>query len=79
MQIAEFGPVKSLKLVSVTDPKPRPHEVVVAVHAAPVNFVDTLVVSGAYQFLPPLPFTPGKGPAGVVAAVGSEVTKSASW
>ncbi len=74
MQIAEFGPVESLKLVSVTDPKPRPHEVVVAVHAAPVNFVDTLVVSGAYQFLPPLPFTPGKGPAGVVAAVGSEVT-----
>lgn len=73
MQIAEFGPVESLKLVSVTDPMPRPHEVVVAVHAAPVNFVDTLVVSGAYQFLPPLPFTPGKGPAGVVAAVGSEV------
>ena len=32
------------------------------------------MVSGAYQFLPSLPFTPGKGPASVVSAVGSKVT-----
>ena len=32
--------------------------------------VDSLVVTGAYQFLPELPFTPGKGPAGVVCATG---------
>ena len=31
---------------------PRPGEVIVEVHAAPVNFVDLLVVAGAYQFLP---------------------------
>jgi len=40
------------------------------VHCAPVNFVDSLVVTGAYQYLPPLPFTPGKGPAGVVCGLG---------
>ena len=61
-------------LVDAADPQPRPNEVIVNVHAAPVNFVDLLVVSGAYQFLPSLPFTPGKGPAGVVSAVGLKVT-----
>ena len=74
MQISEFGPIESLMLVDAADPQPRPNEVIVNVHAAPVNFVDLLVVSGAYQFLPSLPFTPGKGPAGVVSAVGSKVT-----
>jgi NADPH2:quinone reductase len=32
------------------------------------------VVGGTYQFLPTLPFIPGKGPAGVVTDVGPEVT-----
>ena len=49
---------------------PGPGEVLVTMHAAPVNYVDLLVVGGTYQFLPPLPFIPGKGPAGVVAALG---------
>jgi NADPH2:quinone reductase len=75
MQIAEFGPIESLRLRDVAEPEPRRNEVVIDVHAAPVNFVDSLVVSGTYQFLPALPFTPGKGPAGVVSAVGSEVTE----
>jgi NADPH:quinone reductase-like Zn-dependent oxidoreductase len=44
------------------------------VHTAPVNYVDLLVVRGNYQFLPPLPFIRGKGPAGVVTALGREVT-----
>src|SRR5579871_6501041 len=73
MQIAAFGPIESLKLVEARDPEPLAGQVVVDVQAAPVNFVDTLVVTGAYQFLPPLPFTPGKGPAGIVAAVGAGV------
>jgi NADPH:quinone reductase len=42
------------------------------VRAAPVNYVDLVVAAGKYQFSPPLPYTPGKGPAGVVAAVGPE-------
>ena len=44
------------------------------VYAAPVNFVDLLVVAGTYQFLPARPFIPGKGPAGVVTARGSDVS-----
>ena len=73
IEISQFGPIESATLVDREDPTPRPNEVVVTVHAAPVNFVDLLVVSGGYQFLPKLPFTPGKGPAGVVSAVGSLV------
>ena len=69
-----FGPPERLRVGEVAEPAPGPDEVLVMVHAAPVNFVDLLVVGGNYQFLPPLPFIPGKGPAGVVTALGREVT-----
>ena len=32
-------------------------------------------MEGRYQFLPDRPFVPGKGPAGIVTAVGSNVTR----
>lgn len=56
-------------------PKPRPQagEVLIDIRAVGVNFSDTLIVSGKYQSIPPLPFTPGKGVAGVAAQVGSGV------
>lgn len=73
IEIAQFGPIETASLVEKPDPDLRPGEVIVAVHAVPVNFVDSLVVAGAYQFLPALPFTPGKGPAGVVCATGPNV------
>src|SRR5580700_1480020 len=69
-----FGPPERLRVGEVAEPVPAPDEVLVRVYAAPVNYVDLLVVGGNYQFLPPLPFTPGKGPAGVVSVVGREVT-----
>ena len=72
--VDQFGPPERLRVGEVAEPLPGPHEVLVRVHAAPVNYVDLLVVAGTYQFLPPLPFTPGKGPAGVVAALGAGVT-----
>jgi NADPH2:quinone reductase len=71
--VADFGPPERLRLGEAAEPVPGPGEALVTVHAAPVNYVDLLVVGGAYQFLPPLPFTPGKGPAGVVTALGPEV------
>jgi NADPH2:quinone reductase len=69
-----FGPPERLRVGEIAEPVPAPDEVLITVHAAPVNYVDLLVVGGTYQFLPPLPFIPGKGPAGVVAALGREVT-----
>src|SRR6185312_8559151 len=72
--VDEFGPPERLRVGEVAEPMPGPDEVLVRVHAAPVNYVDLLVVGGAYQFLPQCPFIPGKGPAGVVTALGPEVT-----
>jgi NADPH:quinone reductase len=72
--VDKFGAPERLRVGDVAEPVPRADEVLVAVYAAPVNYVDLLVIGGTYQFLPPLPFIPGKGPAGVVAALGRNVT-----
>jgi NADPH2:quinone reductase len=71
--VDEFGPPERLRVAEVPPPWPGPGEVMVEVHAAPVNYVDLLVVGGTYQFLPARPFIPGKGPAGVVTALGPGV------
>jgi len=72
--VDEFGPPERLRVAEVPPPRPRPGEVLVEVHMAPVNYVDLLVVGGTYQSLPACPFIPGKGPAGIVAAIGPGVT-----
>jgi NADPH2:quinone reductase len=72
--VDQFGLPEGLHIGEVTAPAPGPGEVLVEIHAAPVNYVDMLVVGGTYQFLPPRPFIPGKGPAGIVAALGAGVT-----
>ena len=72
--VDEFGPPEQLRVGEMPIPVHGPGEVLVTIHAAPVNYVDRLVVGGTYQFLPPRPFVPGKGPAGVVTALGADVT-----
>jgi len=66
------GP-ESLQWREVPTPVPGPDEVVVAIHAASLNFPDLLVVQGKYQFRPALPFAPGAAFAGIVESVGSAV------
>jgi NADPH2:quinone reductase len=56
------------------DPKLTPRGVLIEVHAAGCNFFDTLIVQGRYQVKPAFPFTPGGELAGVVRAVGAEVS-----
>ncbi len=73
--VNEFGPPEGLRVAEVSIPTPGPGQVLVETHAAPINYVDRLVVGGTYQFLPPRPFIPGKGPAGVVAELGPGVTR----
>jgi NADPH:quinone reductase len=69
-----FGPPETLVLEEVADLKPLAGEVVVGVKASGVNFPDTLIVQGKYQFKPPFPFSPGGEVAGVVTAIGEGVT-----
>src|SRR5215469_11603865 len=72
--VDEWAAPETLRLRAAATPVPGPGEVLVETYAAPVNYVDMLVIGGTYQFLPPRPFIPGKGPAGIIAALGSEVT-----
>lgn len=72
-----WGAPEGLRLGEVDAPEPGPGEVRLAVHAAGVNFADILMVAGKYQEKPSFPFTPGLEAAGVVEAVGSNVTRVA--
>jgi NADPH:quinone reductase len=69
-----FGPPESLTLEDVPDPQPGDGQILIDVYAAGLNFPDVLQIAGKYQFQPPFPFTPGAEVAGVVAAVGANVT-----
>ncbi|OWP52412.1 NADPH:quinone oxidoreductase family protein [Pseudomonas nitroreducens] len=69
-----FGPAETLVLEDIASPEPKKNEVLLQVHAAGVNFPDTLIIEGKYQFKPPFPFSPGGESAGVVGAVGEKVS-----
>lgn len=71
--VHDFCPIESLRVEDTADPVAGPGEVVVDVRATAINFVDTLVITGKYQFLPERPFAPGKLPTGVVSAIGPGV------
>lgn len=72
--VNEFGPVESATLGDLPDPAVGPDDVLVKVEAVSANFVDTLVITGKYQFLPERPFAPGKLPTGTVLRAGANVT-----
>src|SRR5215218_5133748 len=69
----EYGPPENLVVEEVPDPEPKPHQLVVDVHACGVNFPDVLMVQDLYQFKPALPFAPGGEISGTVSAIGSDV------
>jgi len=71
----QYGPPESLVIEELPSPAPGPGEVVVSVKAASVNFPDVLIIQNKYQFKPPLPFSPGSELAGVVKAVGADVSQ----
>ena len=71
----EHGGEDLLVLADVDEPVAGPGEVVVRVHAAALNFFDTLIIRGKYQFKPDLPFSPGGEMAGVVETVGEGVER----
>ena len=71
---AQYGEPESLLLEDRPLVDPSPRQVRVRVHAAGVNFVDALFIKGSYQVKIPTPFVPGNELAGVVDAVGAEVT-----
>jgi len=69
----ELGPAECLAVEDIEDPRPGPGEALIEVHAAGLNFPDTLVISGKYQLRPELPFIPGGEAAGIVTQLGEGV------
>jgi NADPH2:quinone reductase len=74
ISVTEFGGPEVLRVADVPDPVAGPDQVVVRVHAAGVNPVDTYIRAGGYARKPPLPYTPGFDGAGVIESVGPGVT-----
>jgi len=75
IRVHELGGPEVMKLEEVADLEAGPGQVVVQVHAAGVNPVESYIRSGTYPMKPNLPYTPGNDGAGVVAAVGEGVTR----
>ena len=69
-----FGPADTLVVEEVNSPEIKKNEVLLDVHAAGINFPDTLIIEGKYQFKPPFPFSPGGEASGVISAVGENVS-----
>ena len=72
IRITQFGGPELLQLEAAPMPEPGPAEVRVRLEAIGVNFIEVYQRSGAYKGA--LPFIPGSEGAGIVDAVGSEVT-----
>jgi NADPH2:quinone reductase len=73
IRVRTVGGPEALKLEEVDAPVPQPKEALVRLSAAGVNFIDVYHRTGLYPL--PTPFTPGTEGAGVVEAVGADVTE----
>lgn len=68
-----YGPPESLVLEEIEPLKPGWGQVVISVKACGINFPDTLIIEGKYQFKPEMPFSPGGEVAGIVKEIGEGV------
>jgi NADPH:quinone reductase len=70
----QFGPPESLVIEDLPALQASKGKVVISVKGCGVNFPDTLIIQGKYQFKPLFPFAAGGEVAGVVKAIGEGVT-----
>jgi NADPH2:quinone reductase len=73
----QWGGPEVLAVEDVEARRPGPGEVRIGVEASAVNFTDTLIVAGKYQFKPQLPHIPGHELAGTVLEIGEGVASCA--
>jgi NADPH2:quinone reductase len=71
----DYGLPDTLTVEEWDDPVPGDGEIVFDVRAAGLNFADVLIVAGKYQVRTPTPFIPGNEAAGIVTAIGKDVTR----
>ncbi len=73
IRVEKFGGPEVLRISETARPLPRAGQVLVRLHAAGVNPVETYIRSGEYAKLPTLPYTPGTDGAGRIESIGPEV------
>ncbi|GBQ28635.1 quinone oxidoreductase [Gluconacetobacter azotocaptans] len=73
IRIHDYGGPEVLKLEALPTPVPGPGEILIRQEAMGVNFIDTYFRKGLYK-LPTLPAVLGMEGAGVIEAVGADVT-----
>ncbi len=71
--ITKHGPPEVLRVEERPDPQPGPGEVAIDVHAAGVNFADTMARIGLYPDAPKPPCVVGYEVAGTIAELGEGV------
>lgn len=69
-----YGTPDVLRISDVPPPVPAAGQIRITMHAASVNYPDGLMVANKYQMVASLPFTPGQEGAGVIDALGEDVT-----
>jgi NADPH:quinone reductase len=72
IQVSQVGGPEVLDFVDLPVPDPKPNEAVIQIEASGVNFIDVYFREGRYPA--PLPFINGQEGAGLVVAIGTEVT-----
>ncbi|HKP37517.1 MAG TPA: quinone oxidoreductase [Pyrinomonadaceae bacterium] len=72
IQVPQVGGPEVLTVIDLPVPDPKPNEAVVQIEASGVNFIDVYFREGRYPA--PLPFVNGQEAAGLVVAVGADVT-----
>jgi len=72
IRIHEYGGPEVYRYEDVPDPEPASGQVLVAVEAVGVNFIEVYQRTGLYPV--PLPATPGSEAAGTITALGPDVT-----
>src|SRR5712691_6482327 len=76
IQVRRCGSPEALEVVDIPKPAPGPKQALVKIEASGINFIDVYFRTGLYKT--ELPFIPGMEAAGVVEAVGPEVTEVAA-
>jgi NADPH2:quinone reductase len=75
IQVKRCGSPEALEVVELSKPTPGPKQALVKIEASGINFIDVYFRTGLYKA--DLPFTPGSEAAGIVEAVGPDVTEVA--
>lgn len=74
IQVTQFGGPEKLVYTDVEDVTAGKGEVCVRLYAAGVNPADAYTLTGTYATVPQLPYTPGVDGAGIVEAIGEDVS-----